>query len=95
MFETGNIKIEELNDGTVFCGVCMKSWKRIIGHLKNNANCSMNIDLKELNNEWSKFKARQRRAKCNEKQQAINHEQFLKIMQQDGRNVTRIKRQTN
>ena len=53
VFETGSIKIEELHDGTVLCGVCMKSWKRIIGHLKNNRNCSMDIDLKELNINWT------------------------------------------
>ena len=74
----GNVKIEEMEDGALLCGVCRKPWKRIIGHLKNNIGCSKDIDIKQLQTDLSKFRARQRRATCDKKQKADNKDQFLK-----------------
>ena len=78
IYMEGNVKIEEMEDGALLCGVCRKPWKRIIGHLKNNIGCSKDIDIKQLQTDLSKFRARQRRATCDKKQKADNKDQFLK-----------------
>ena len=78
MYMEGNIKIEEMEDGTLLCGVCKKPWRRIIGHLKHNKGCSINIDIKQLQTDLSMFRARKRRAICDQKKKAVNKDQFLK-----------------
>ena len=66
-FQIGNMVIEELEDGTLFCGTCKTSCIRILGHLNNNKNCAQNIDMDEFKTKWIKFKANQRTAKYNKK----------------------------
>ena len=74
----GKIRFEEVQDGKIRCGGCNKIYLRIIGHLKQNADCKRYIDVGNLELEWKKFSAKRRSAKYYEKQKKENGELFLK-----------------
>ena len=55
LFIQGNIRFEEVEDGTIICGICKNKFARITSHLTNNNKCAEEIDVVELKSLWKKF----------------------------------------
>ena len=66
-FKTETVNIEELEDGTIFCGTCKTTCIRILAHLRNNQICVENLNMKEFIGKWKQFKTNQRKKKSDEK----------------------------
>merc|ERR1712013_721119 len=73
----GSVKFEEVEDGKVRCGGCLKIFSRIVAHLKNNADCRAHIDMEELNLAWTRYWKRRRNKKCEQKLKKDNQEMYL------------------
>ena len=60
IFDNGDVRFEEDNEGNILCGGCKRSFKRIIGHLSNSVECAHKINLSELKSEWQNFTQKRR-----------------------------------
>ena len=72
-------RFEELEDGKVKCGICLKNFSRIISHLTNSITCRTHIDFNEFKLLWTKYLKKRkplRQKKFEDKKRAQNAEQF-------------------
>ena len=73
-----NCEFKEMTGGVVQCGVCQKSFSRILSHLKQSPNCEGKVDVDEFTSAWTKHIKKKKNERYIQKQKADNEEKFLK-----------------
>ena len=62
-FVFDRVLFQEIDNGSIRCGVCHNEHKRLVVHLNSSDRCNKNFDMAKFRTEYSNYKHRQRNRK--------------------------------
>ena len=95
LYVKGSTRFEEVEDGKVRCGGCLKIFSRIIGHITKSIDCRINIDVDEFRLSWTKHTKKRQNAKCYKKKKEESKEEVLREYERKQSNYTGRMREEN